>query len=184
MMATPATRRKQLRSQENNGMKRATATDHEARKGKVADVGAPLVVTAAFAVTTIAELRRPLRLRRSRTRVVMARSLTTAAATAVAASALQRPLLTPLLERVKRDQLGLLQQVGVCRFLFGARLAFCFSTTRSGGGTSGIIVPGFFGAFISCTTSSWWDWVHARCASTSRRMRSRSESPPTSSRKT
>lgn len=96
-------------------MKTATVTIVKREEAGRLAWGTPLLVTAAFAVITFAELRRPLRLRRESHARRMARNLTTAAATAVATTALQRPLLTPLLERVERNELGLLHALRLPR---------------------------------------------------------------------
>lgn len=89
-------------------MKSATATVVKVNETRWPAWGTPLVVTAAFAVITIAESRRPLRARRESQARRMARNMATAAATALATLALQRPLLTPLLKRVEEEQSGLL----------------------------------------------------------------------------
>jgi sterol desaturase/sphingolipid hydroxylase (fatty acid hydroxylase superfamily) len=75
----------------------------------------PLVAGAAFAAIAFAESRRPLRSRRESKRRRFARNLTTAALTAVVTSALQKPLLDPLAERVERERLGLLNQLPMPR---------------------------------------------------------------------
>ena len=70
----------------------------------------PLLVLSAFTLIAVAESYRPLRKRReSKTRRI-ARNLITAGLTAAVTSALQKPLLDPVVARVERDRLGLLHQ--------------------------------------------------------------------------
>jgi sterol desaturase/sphingolipid hydroxylase (fatty acid hydroxylase superfamily) len=77
----------------------------------------PAIAAAAFAAIAYAEARRPLRERRESKARRMGRNFVTAGLTAAVTSALQIPLLQPMVERVARDRLGLLNQIGGPRLL-------------------------------------------------------------------
>lgn len=78
------------------------------------------VAAGAFVAITVAESRRPLRLRREPAARRFARNLATASLTAVVTAVVQSILLRPAVERADRDRLGLLNQI---RMLFPLRIA-------------------------------------------------------------
>lgn len=69
------------------------------------------VAAGAFVAITVAESRRPLRLRREPAARRFARNLATASLTAVVTAVVQSILLRPVVERADRDRLGLLNQI-------------------------------------------------------------------------
>jgi sterol desaturase/sphingolipid hydroxylase (fatty acid hydroxylase superfamily) len=71
----------------------------------------PALIATAFVGITVAEVRRPLRRTRESKGVRVTRNLITAGVTAAITSALQSWLLAPVVKKVERERLGLLNQI-------------------------------------------------------------------------